>query len=78
MDIVHHKFVKEIDISILLVQRKLDQNQTNNSSVFFPPKFIVRFLGDIMLVHLKSRTPFCLEGEEPKRGESLLDTEQEV
>lgn len=35
MDVVHHKFVKEIDISILLVQRKLDQNQNNNSSVFF-------------------------------------------
>lgn len=68
MDVVHHKFVKEIDISILLVQRKLDQNQNNNSSVFFfPPKYIVWSLGDIMLVHLKSRTPFCLEGEEPKR-----------
>lgn len=68
MDVVHHKFVKEIDISILLVQRKLDQNQNNNSSVFFfSPKYIVWSLGDIMLVHLKSRTPFCLEGEEPKR-----------
>lgn len=69
MDVVHHKFVKEIDISILRVQRKLDQNQNNNSSVFFFffSKYIVWSLGDIMLVHLKSRTPFCLEGEEPKR-----------
>lgn len=69
MDIVHHKFVKENDISILLVQRKLDKNQNNNSSVFFFFffKFIVWSLGDIILVHLKSRTPFCLEGEEPKR-----------
>lgn len=59
MDIVHHKFVKEIDISILLVQRKLDQNQNNNSPVFCFFKFIVWSLGDIMLVHLKSTTPFC-------------------